>query len=137
MSRHILKTFPNYFQQVWDGEKTFEVRFDDRGYQRGDVLVLREFDRWAPCTCGPGAHRDDCERYSGRTVTARVGCVLASTPARGNQRGFQGNGYVILSLCEPTHAESDWPAMAKAVIPRPASPADVAAQVAARQAVEA
>ena len=42
--KHILKTWPEYFQAVWSGEKTFEVRVYDRDYQVGDVLVLKEFD---------------------------------------------------------------------------------------------
>ena len=36
---HKLKTWPSYFQRVWTGEKTFEVRLDDRGYQKGDEVV--------------------------------------------------------------------------------------------------
>ena len=41
---HILKTWPEDFQAVWTGEKTFEVRINDRNYQVGDVLILKEFD---------------------------------------------------------------------------------------------
>lgn len=42
--RHRLKTWPEYYQALIDGRKTFELRFDDRGYDVGHVLVLDEFD---------------------------------------------------------------------------------------------
>ncbi|WP_195966793.1 ASCH/PUA domain-containing protein [Clostridium sp. 1001283B150210_160208_E6] len=41
---HELKILPLYFTQVKNGEKTFELRKNDRPYQVGDTLVLREFD---------------------------------------------------------------------------------------------
>lgn len=40
---HSLKTWPEYFQKVASGEKTFEVRKDDREYQVGDTLILQEY----------------------------------------------------------------------------------------------
>jgi hypothetical protein len=41
---HLLKTLQPYFGHVASGAKTFEVRFDDRGFQPSDLLVLCEFD---------------------------------------------------------------------------------------------
>ncbi|WP_337045318.1 DUF3850 domain-containing protein [Emticicia sp. 17c] len=41
---HKLKTWPEYFQKVWTGEKTFEVRLNDRNFQIGDKLWLQEYD---------------------------------------------------------------------------------------------
>lgn len=101
MTTHRLKTAPSFFEAVWTGQKTFEVRFDDRGYQRGDTVILREWDRRTPCDCGTVAHEDTCLRYTGREVVADVGHVLASTPPNGSQRGFWGHGYVVFSLCSP------------------------------------
>ncbi len=43
MAEHNLKIAPVYFDAVADGSKTVELRKDDRGYQAGDTLVLREF----------------------------------------------------------------------------------------------
>ncbi len=40
---HELKILPQYFQAVWDGNKNFELRKNDRDYKVGDYLVLREY----------------------------------------------------------------------------------------------
>lgn len=52
---HILKTWPNYWEATRDGRKKFEWRKDDRGYEVGDVLVLRQWDP-APCRTGVGVN---------------------------------------------------------------------------------
>lgn len=44
MNTHVLKTHPEYWDAVQRGEKTFEVRFDDRGFMEGDMLVLVRYD---------------------------------------------------------------------------------------------
>lgn len=103
MTAHELKTWPVYFDRVWDGDKTFEIRIDDRGYQAGDTVTLREWDRRERCACphaADGVHVDACMKYSGRKITARIGYVMASTAPRGSQRGFNGMGYVVFSLCD-------------------------------------
>lgn len=40
---HDLKTWTEFFIEVKSGRKPFEVRFNDRDYQVGDVLRLREY----------------------------------------------------------------------------------------------
>lgn len=45
--KHELKILPEYFEAVVSGEKRFEVRKDDRGYEVGDALLLREIGRSA------------------------------------------------------------------------------------------
>lgn len=57
--RHELKCWPNYFERILDGTKTFEVRRDDRGFKTGDSLWLRE---WEPGGRG----------FTGRSVWKRV-----------------------------------------------------------------
>ncbi len=37
---HELKIIPDFFEAVASGKKKFEVRYDDRGYQAGDELIL-------------------------------------------------------------------------------------------------
>jgi len=42
--KHELKIWPQYYGRVADGSKTFEVRQNDRGFQAGDIVELREWD---------------------------------------------------------------------------------------------
>lgn len=41
---HELKIWPSYYGAVASGEKTFEFRFNDRNYQRGDIIEMKCFD---------------------------------------------------------------------------------------------
>lgn len=85
---HIVKTWPPYFQAVKRGEKRFEIRRDDRGYQKGDLLEQREYDPKRGVTERP--------RYTGEYVTHRIAYVLT-----GGQFGLEP-GFVALSLEEPS-----------------------------------
>lgn len=60
--KHILKILPCYFEAVLDGKKTFEIRENDRGYQAGDTVVLREHDK--------------VMLYTGRELEFKIGYVL-------------------------------------------------------------
>lgn len=53
------KTWPEYFQKIVDGVKTYELRLADFECGPGDVLVLRE---WNPKT----------KQYTGRTIEKTV-----------------------------------------------------------------
>lgn len=89
MVTHKLKTWPNYWDAVKRGEKTFEVRRDDRGFQKGDVVVL---EKYSP---DEGyAWRD--RRGHALTVTREISYILT-----GGQLGIEP-GYVVLGLCEPS-----------------------------------
>ena len=39
---HQLKTDPMPFQSSWDKVKPYEIRFNDRNFQPGDILILME-----------------------------------------------------------------------------------------------
>ena len=44
--QHNLKILRCYFEPVLSGDKTFEIRDNsDRGFQKGDVVVLMEIDK--------------------------------------------------------------------------------------------
>jgi hypothetical protein len=68
---HDLKTWPQYFQRVVSGEKTFELRKNDRGFQLGDTVTLKEFDPFLKNRLGkePG-------RYTGNEAKFRVGYIM-------------------------------------------------------------
>lgn len=55
----IKKVWPEYFQAILDGKKTYELRLDDFQVGEGDILVLRE---WDPKT----------KEYTGREVEKEV-----------------------------------------------------------------
>lgn len=44
MKIHSLKTWPKFFYAITNDDKCFEYRRDDRDFQVGDVLLLREWD---------------------------------------------------------------------------------------------
>jgi hypothetical protein len=79
---HELKTWPEFFEHVWSGEKRFELRKDDRGYQGGDSLMLREWSQ--------------ANGYTGRAVRAEVTYLLG-----GAWPGL-APGYVCMSLSPRT-----------------------------------
>jgi hypothetical protein len=75
---HELKTWPVLFDAIINGEKTFEVRKNDRDFRSGDVVLLREFD---PSFNG----------YTGRARYFTIGFVL--------EKGFGlEEGYCAFSL---------------------------------------
>lgn len=43
MKQHDLKCYPPYFEAVDSGVKMFECRYNDRDFQVGDELLLREY----------------------------------------------------------------------------------------------
>ena len=76
MSYHELKILPEYYNAIARGEKTFEVRFNDRGYKVHDILRLREHSNGT---------------YSGRWLDAEVTYLLDDT-------NYCKEGYVVLSI---------------------------------------
>lgn len=41
---HQLKVLPDYYQAIVDRRKTFEIRKNDRDFQVGDLVILKEFN---------------------------------------------------------------------------------------------
>lgn len=41
---HALKTWPEYYNLLQKGDKTFELRKDDRPFEIGDSLILQEYE---------------------------------------------------------------------------------------------
>ena len=108
---HELRCWPALFEPVWSGAKPFDIRYDDRGFQRGDRVTIREYDRSGCCCPGDGhageAIPPGCRGWTGRMVRAVIGFVAAHAPVAGG-RGAIGNGLVVFSLVdiEQVHIES-------------------------------
>jgi len=45
MTIHELKCWPEYFQEIYYNKKRFEIRKNDRNYQVGDLLLLKEYNQ--------------------------------------------------------------------------------------------
>ena len=112
--QHELKTWPSVFQAMLDGDKPFELRKNDRDFQIGDELLLKE---WKPIheeRCSYASPYDEqqtdrvdfrcrfCNRgledplegsFTGRELRAKVSYVLR----HGLFPGLEA-GYVVLGL---------------------------------------
>ena len=53
------KTWPEYFQAILDGKKSFELRLADFDIKEGDVLVLEEYN-------------PETKQYTGRKIEKQV-----------------------------------------------------------------
>jgi len=84
--RHEKKIWPDYFQKILDGKKTFELRLADWECHEGDTLVLRE---WDPAT----------KQYTGRTMEKEVTCVLKTKDVDlFPKEDVEKYGYQIISI---------------------------------------
>jgi len=81
MQIHELKTIDPFYSQVESGDKTFELRYNDRDFQKGDYLLLK---RYNPVNF----------TYSGESTLVRVKHVL---------QGFAGidKDFCIMSISAP------------------------------------
>lgn len=76
---HELKILPEYYKAVRMGEKKFELRKDDRGFNVGDHVHLK---KWDPAG-----------GYTGEVLMAEITYILRGVPRYG-----LCDGYCILSL---------------------------------------
>jgi len=60
---HYLKIWPEYFECVKKGLKTFELRKSDRDFNEGDILCLSEWD-------------DKLEQYTGKILFCKITYIL-------------------------------------------------------------
>lgn len=81
---HELKSWPEYFEPMVKGRKTFDARINDRNFQEDDMIIFREF---IPKEGGV---------YTDREFICRVIYVLEASPLYGLMEG-----YVILGIALP------------------------------------
>jgi hypothetical protein len=88
---HELKVWPEFFEPLQSGVKTFDLRRNDRGFKLGDMLHLRE---WSPDS--PGG-------YTGRELHKRI-CYKLDGVGTGAISPLIGllRGYCILGLMDVT-----------------------------------
>lgn len=96
---HELKTWPDAFEAVASGDKTFEWRRSDRNFEPGDIVTLYE---WDPTT----------EQYTGRSICADVGFVLRA-PAFGVPEGYCVFSLIDVGLVRKDLRPDRRPAQAK------------------------
>lgn len=96
---HAVKCLPEYFAQLDKGDKTFEVRKNDRPYMVGDLLAVNEFvpfdynfssEKEYQRFMDRG-HTDDAGWYSDRFLIFRIIYIL-------DNPDFCKDGTVILGL---------------------------------------
>lgn len=84
MTEHALKCWPEYFQSLWDGTKTLELRLNDRDFAVGDTLLQREYE---PVT----------RFYSGRWLRCRVTHIVTGP--------WLAPGHIAMSVKEEARGE--------------------------------
>ncbi|MDP2662113.1 MAG: DUF3850 domain-containing protein [Dehalococcoidia bacterium] len=87
---HELKLQNPGFTDILEGRKHFEWRANDRNYQQGDLLVLREYD--ANVVTGGGQYPEHQGAYTGKVLVMGVGY-----PMYGGHYGLP-EGYCVMEL---------------------------------------
>lgn len=77
---HCLKCWPEYFNDIKAGIKTFEVRKNDRPFQVGHPILLQEYN-------------PETNSYTGKEWSGTITYLMADTD-------FVKKGYVILGIKE-------------------------------------
>lgn len=92
---HEVKCWPESFEAIATGVKTFEIRKDDRGYLVGDYLLLRE---WKPTPAAMGvADLSAVKRqYTGRNMMCVITYILREADPFG--AFLSGLDTVVLSI---------------------------------------
>lgn len=92
MKTHAIKLLPDFFDAVADGRKTFELRYNDRGYAVGDELILVEH----------GYQGEDLQLLpTGRSLRRKISYMLTG-PIYG-----LAQGHSILAFAQPEQAAQD------------------------------
>jgi hypothetical protein len=91
---HELKIIPHYFEKVLSGEKTFELRKNDRDFQVDDVLILKEWAHELIWKNDFGEEQWGNPHYTGKEIKKKVTYIYHGGP---NGLGLR-TGFCILAL---------------------------------------
>jgi len=72
---HALKTWNIYYKSLIDGNKTFEIRKDDRPFNVGDTLLAQEYDFTV-------------KKYTGSEQSFEITYILRDAVGFGLRKGF-------------------------------------------------
>ncbi len=82
------KAWPEYFEKVLSGEKTYDLRLADWKIEPGDTLLLQEWD-------------PEVQLYTGREISKKVGYVGKTKPNDiWTNVEIDKYGYQIISLLD-------------------------------------
>lgn len=84
---HDLKILPIYYDLVREGRKTFEVRYNDRGFESADTVTLKEWDNLT-------------QEYTGREMGFEIGYVFKGNELIPLGNSPLGSCLVVFSLLE-------------------------------------
>ena len=73
MKKIELKITPEHFQAVWDHKKKAELRKDDRGFEVGDIIVLKEWNG---------------SMFTGSGYAVQITHILRDCPEYGLMKGY-------------------------------------------------
>ena len=92
---HTLKCWPQYWDAIERNEKRFDVRRDDRGFQKGDIVRLQKYDPTPYELAGKTQVRGYVRHISDNspwTIERKIKYILT-----GGQFGIEP-GYVVLGF---------------------------------------
>jgi hypothetical protein len=85
---HELKCLPVFYDAVVAGTKEFEVRKNDRNFQPGDTVILKEYN--------------PLKGFSGRQARATVGYLLPLDVVPGLDFAWEIGPFVVFALVDVT-----------------------------------
>lgn len=100
---HELKTWPEYFQAIKSGKKTFEVRKNDRSFKVGDVLLLKE---WKPKGYSDVSPNELTGSYTGEELKVVVNYIMQTKSHEISSFGIPSN-VVVMSISVSTKANRE------------------------------
>jgi len=85
---HKLKILPRYFKEVQEGNKTFEIRKNDRGFKVGDALILKEYKSELIMKSEDGEERWGNPHYTGKEISKEVSYIFEGVTGYGLRKGY-------------------------------------------------
>jgi hypothetical protein len=82
---HNVKSWPQFFERILSGEKTHELRRNDREYCVGDLVRLQEYDQ-------------NREEYTGRELKVRITYITSENLPCAMSKNALHPDFCILSI---------------------------------------